>query len=196
MCGPGPPGRRQAPTRPEVFVRWRGQTARWHPWVTRVAEPGLLVRRRPDGREDCFRAQWGGSEAALSAVLEAGQPPRRVADWELSGRAVPRSMWLAELDSLRLSAVYLADGDQASVYLPLWFGLPAAGLDADPGAGALVRVRSLADARTLRHDWRELKGRAGDAVSAGWLPLAAVPTVLRESLADRDTLEGVPPPGS
>jgi hypothetical protein len=162
--------------------------------VTRVAEPALLVRRRPDGREDCFRAQWGGSEAALSAVLEAGQPPRRVAGWEPSRRAVPRSAWLADLDCLRLSAVYLEDGDRASVYLPLWFGLPAAGLDADPDAGALARVRSLADARKLRHDWRELKGRVGDAVSAGRLPLAAVPLVLRGALVGRETLDGVPPP--
>ena len=164
--------------------------------MTCVAEPALLVRRRPDGRGDRFRAQWGGSEAALSAVLEAGQPPRRVADWEPSRRAARRSEWLAELDHLRLSAVYLRDCDRTSVYLPLWFGLPTAGLDADPDAGALARVRSLADARRVREDWRELKGRAGDAVSAGWLPLAAVPLVLRWALADRDTLEGVPPPGS
>lgn len=162
--------------------------------MTCVAEPGLLVRRRPDGREDCLRAQWGGSETALSAVLEADQPPQRVADWDPSGRAVPRSAWLAELDSLRLSAVYLQNGDRTKVYLPLWFGVPTAGLDADPEAGALVRVRSLAEARRLREGWRTLKGELGDAVAAGRLPLAAVPLVLRGALADRETLDGLPPP--
>lgn len=162
--------------------------------MTRVAEPGLLVRRRSDGREDCFRAQWGGSEAALSAVLEVGRSPRRVADWEPSCRAVRRSEWLAELDYLRLSAVYLRDGDRTRVYLPLWFGVPTAGLDANPDAGALVRVRSLSDARRLREDWRTLRGEFGDAVAAGRLPLAAVPLVLREALTNRETLDGLPPP--
>lgn len=162
--------------------------------MTRVAEPGLLVRRRPDGREDCFRAQWGGSEAALSAVLEAGQPPRRVADWKLSRRAARRFGWLTGLDHLRLSAVYLQDGDRTSVYLPLWFGVPTAGLSAAPDAGALVRVRSLSDARRLREDWRTLKGGLGDAVATGRLPLAALPVVLRAALAGRETLEGIPPP--
>lgn len=163
--------------------------------MTRVAEPGLLVWRRPDGREDCLQAQWGGSEAALAAVLEAGRPPRRVADWELSRRAVPRSEWLADLDYLRLSAVYLQGDDGTRVYLPLWVGIPAAGLDANPGAGALVRVRSLADVRRLREGWRVLKGELGDAVAAGDLPLAAVPLALRGAVADRETLDGVPPPG-
>lgn len=159
--------------------------------MTRVAEPGLLVRRQPDGREDCFRAQWGGSEAALSAVLDAGQPPHRVADWELSRRDVSHRDWLAGLDYLRLSAVYLQDRDRTGVYLPLWFGTPTAGLSAAPEAGTLVRVRSLADARKLRHDWRELKGRVGDALSAGWLPLAAVPLVFRAALTGRETLGGL-----
>ena len=162
--------------------------------MTRVAEPGLLVRRRPDGREDCLQAQWGGSEAALAAVLEAGQPPRRVADWELSRRAARRSEWLVELDYLRLSAVYLQDCDRTSVYLPLWFGVPTAGLDADPDAGVLARVQSLSDARRVREDWRTLKGQVGDAVAARGLPLATVPLALREALANRETLDGLPPP--
>lgn len=162
--------------------------------MTRVAEPALLVWRRPDGREDCFRAQWGGSEAALSAVLEASQPPRRVADWELSRRAVSRSDWLATLDCLRLSAVYLEDCDRSSVYLPLWFGIPAAGLVADPDAGALVRVRSLSAVHRIREDWRALKGELGESIAAGRLPTAAAPLVLRGVVADRETLDGVPPP--
>jgi len=127
-------------------------------------------------------------------VLEAGQPPDRVADWALSRRAVLRSTWLADLDYLRLSAAYLQGDDGTRVYLSLWVGLPAAGLSADPGAGTLVRVRSLAEARRLREDWRALKGELGDAVAAGHLPLAAAPLVLREALADRETLDGVPPP--
>jgi hypothetical protein len=180
--------------RAEPFVRYRGQTARWHPSVSHVAEPGLLVRRRPDGREDCFRAQWGGSEAALSAVLGADQPPRRVADWALSRRAVSRPAWLAALDHRRLSAVYLCDRARHRVYLPLWAGVPTAGLSADPRAGVLVRVRSLSGVRQLRADWRSLKGELGDAVTAGRLPLAAVPVTLRRVLVDRETLAGVPPP--
>ena len=175
-------------------MRWRGQTARWDPSVARVAEPALLVRRRPDGREDCLQSQWGGSEAALSAVLEAGKPPSRVADWELSRRAVPRSAWLTALDYLRLSAVYLTGGDRTRVYLPLWVGVATAGLSADPVAGALVRVRALPEVRRLRREWRTLKGELGDAVAAGRLPLAAVPLVLRGALAGRETLDGVPPP--
>jgi hypothetical protein len=162
--------------------------------VTRVAEPGLLVRRRPDGREDCFRAQWGGREAALSAVLEGDQPPRRVADWALSRRAVSRPAWLAALDHRRVSAVYLRDRARHRVYLPLWVGVPTAGLSADPRAGALARVRSVSDVRQLRTDWRSLRGELGDAVAAGQLPLVAVPVTLRAVLADRETLAGVPPP--
>ncbi len=159
-----------------------------------MAEPALLVWRRPDGREDCFRAQWGGSETALSAVLEAGQPPRRVVDWELSRRAVSRSDWLADLDRLRLSAVYLQGCDRSRVYLPLWFGVPAAGLSADPEAGALVRVRSLSAVQRVRGDWRVLRGKLGASIAAGRLPIAAVPLVLRGVVADRETLDGVPPP--
>ncbi|MEF8888200.1 MAG: hypothetical protein V5A30_10365 [Haloarculaceae archaeon] len=159
-----------------------------------MAEPGLLVRRRPDGREDCFQAQWGGSEPVLSAVLEAGRPPRRVADWDPFCRAVRRAEWLADLDYLRLSTVYIQAGDRTSVYLPLWFGLPAAGLSADPEAGALVRVRSLADARRVREDWRTLKGELGDAIAGERLPLATVPVVLHEALINRETLDGLPPP--
>lgn len=162
--------------------------------MTGVAEPGLLVRRRPDGREDCFRAQWGGSEAALSAVLDTHRSPRRVADWVPARAAVSRPAWLASLDHRRLSAVYLRDRARHRVYLPLWAGVPTAGLSADPRAGALVRVRSLSGVRQLRADWRSLKGELGDAVTAGRLPLAAVPVTLRGVLADRETLAGVPPP--
>ena len=156
--------------------------------MTGVAVPGLLVRVR-DGRVDCLHAQWGGSDAAIGAVLDGGQPVEAVADWQPAGRKPSLSACLADLDSLRLSAVYLQDG-ATRVYRPLWFGLPTAGLVAEPTAGVLVRVRSLADARRLRHDWRTLKGLVAEAVTAGRLPLPVVPLVLRAALAGRETLGG------
>ena len=154
-----------------------------------VAEPGLLVRARADGREDCLRAQWGGSDRVLAAVLDRGVAVPLAADWTLARRAVSRSVWLADLDCLRLSAVYLED-DRTRTFLPLWAGLPTAGVGVDPRAGPLVRVRSLGQARHLRRRWRRLKGGLAEAVADGRLPFAAVPLAFRGALVGHETLDG------
>lgn len=158
-----------------------------------VAEPGLLAVARPDGRDDLFRARWAGSDATLAALVGAtAREALAAAPWTPAGRAVLRGAWLARLDYLRTAAVYVCAPAGVEVYLSLWVGLPTVGLGADPAAGLLVRVDSLADARTLRRRWRRLKGAVADAVAAGTVPLPAVPACLLWGLEGRARL-GSPP---
>ena len=155
-----------------------------------MAEPGLLARPRSDGHDALFRSQWGGSETTLRAVLAAGGPERALstADWQPAGRA-PRPAWVGDLDCLRTTAVYVL-GAVPRAYLPLWAGLPTAGLAADPTAGAPVRVCSAREAHLLRRDWRRLKRGVADAVRAEDLSLPAAVLLLRGVLAARETLAG------
>jgi len=157
-------------------------------WVSRVAEPGLLARPRPDGHDDLFRAQWGGRGATLQAVLAAPGRALSVADWEAAGHR-PRAAWVGDVDHLRTAAVYVL-GPVPRAYVPLWAGLPTAGLTADPDAGAAVRVCSAAEARRLRADWGDLKAAAGEALRAGVTAPPAVTRLLRRVLVARETLAG------
>lgn len=150
-----------------------------------MAEPGLLARRRAGG-DALSRSRWGGSDGALAAAFVGPDRLLAAADWQPAGRA-PRREWVPAVDCLRTAAVYVLD-DRMRVYLPLWAGLPTAGLEADPQDGALVRVRSLADARALRRGWRRLKGALAGAVRAGECPPAAAPFVLAGALAGREVL--------
>jgi len=151
-----------------------------------MAERGVLVCERPDGRVDAFRARWGGSDRALARV--ATGPPRAafgVADWGVDRRGVTPRTVIDTLNYLSTAALYWI-GDRTRVALPLWFGLPGVGLDrADPGLGALAAVNSLSDARRLRRSWRALKGAVADAVLAGQLPPVGAPVVLLAALRGR-----------
>jgi hypothetical protein len=156
------------------------------PVVGRMAERGRLACERPDGLVDVFGARWGGSDAVLARAV-AG-PPRNVfsaADWHISRRGSTRQTVLDEFDYLSTAALYWLGSDGASVALPLWFGLP--GFErADTGLGALVGVRSLADARRVRRFWRALKGAVADDLLAGRLAPASAPVVLCGAVRDRE----------
>jgi len=150
-----------------------------------MAERGVLVCERPDGRVDVFRARWGGSDRALARVVTG--PPRAafaVADWGVDRRGVARRTVIDTLDYLSTAALYWVEDEGTSAALVLWFGLPGVG-QADPGLGALVAVDSLSDACRLRRCWRTLKGAVADAVLAGRLPPVGAPIVLLAALRDR-----------
>lgn len=155
-----------------------------------MAERAVLARRRPDRRYDVLDARWGATDRVLAAV-DDGVPPGLVAGLDWHRRSDPLSFrrLVATLDYLSTGLLYRVDRDDTTVFLPVWFGLPLADTLADPTAGALVAVDSLADARTLRVAFRTLKGAVADALLAGALAAPAVPIVVRSAIGALDGRE-------
>lgn len=152
-----------------------------------MAERALLVCERADGRCDTFGARWAGDRVdrlvgrSPRAVLAAVDPrPRK------RGRRFQAVV--DELDYLGTAAVYHARPTGTVAYLPLWFGLPTAGLVAEPRCGVLVPVCSDAGAGRLRRWWRALRGALADALRAGRVPPGTAPVALLAALADRPTV--------
>lgn len=155
-----------------------------------VAERATVVRARDDGQFDVLASRWGGADEVVSAVF-AGTPPTAVGDvdWRFERTASSLSAVVPTLDYLQASAVYRIGPTEATVFLPIWFGLPLSDTTASATAGALVAVRSLSDVRRLRTRFRELKGAAADAVTDGSLPLpvaSLVPCGVVAGLSDRE----------
>lgn len=150
-----------------------------------MAERALLVTERRDGGCALATSRWGGTDDALAAVC-AGTDPGVLpgVSWSSDGRQPRFSSVVATLDFLSTEVLYrVRDGD-TTVYLPVWFGLPLSDRVAAPTVGALVAVESLADARTLRRQFRRLKGALADAVSTGRLPASSPPLVLAAAIAN------------
>ncbi len=154
-----------------------------------MAERGVVARRRPDGGYDLLRSRWGGTDRALAAVF-AGLTPDALpgADWRRWRTDVCFRTLLGRLDYLATSVCYRVC-EETTAFLVCWFGLPLPAESAHRNVGALVAVRSLSDARTLRRRFRALKGDLADAVAAGAIPITAAPAVILawfERLDDRE----------
>jgi len=149
-----------------------------------MGERALLARTDSDGCSSLAVSQWGGSESAIDAVC-TGTPPTALPDcsWRQRARVREFQTVVARLDYLGTAAVYRVPNQHpvespATVFLPLWFGLPFATVTANPRVGGLVAVDSLADVRALRRWFRRLKGRLADAITTGSLPIPAATAVL------------------
>lgn len=137
-----------------------------------MAERAILAVGRPDGRCAVATSRWGGTDRALAAVC-AGTEPSGLpgVSWTYRESAPDFVSLATHLDYLSTAALYRTCGGETTVFLPLWFGLPLADLSPSPTAGALVAVDSVSDARTLRRQFRRLKGHLADAVVAGHAPV-------------------------
>lgn len=110
-----------------------------------VGERALAAVRTESGVER-YHAHWGGGDDRLGRVL-AGPPDAALralatAAWQPRGSAEGP---FDRLDYLGTDVVYLVSGRGVTVLLPVW-----AGFGADPTAGVLVRVETVAGCRALR----------------------------------------------
>ncbi|MFC7134636.1 hypothetical protein [Salinibaculum marinum] len=155
-----------------------------------MAERAELARQRADGRYDLSRARWGGTNAALAAVSDGTPPAELPVEWRHWRAGVDFAALVADLDYLATSVCYRVGESETTVFLSLWFGVPLVDESANPGAGALVAVDSLDDARAVRAAFRAFKGALADALTAGDLPPVAAPCVISawlRGLAARET---------
>lgn len=146
--------------------------------MTVVSERAIFVRETGTGEFDRYVCQWGGTDRALRAVL-AGTAPREVPGLHWQQTAPVDSSAIADsTDYLGSAALYRETAAGMTVFLPLWFGLPFQTEPAEPTAGALVSVQSVADRRVLRSWFRQFKGVLGEGRRDGILPPRATATHL------------------
>ncbi len=157
------------------------------PEAVEMAERAVCVRR--DSRDDWHVsvAQWGGTETAIAAVCDGTEPTALLdCSWRSRPAVSDFRAAITHLDYLGTAALYRIDPQAseqaATVFLPLWFGLPLAEVTASPCLGGLVAVDSLAEVRTLRRRFRTLKSRLADGIVAGLVSLPAAGATLYEAI--------------
>ena len=148
-----------------------------------MAERAILAHERGDGRYAVSRSRWGGTDRALAAVCAGTAPSSLPVAWQFERPVDDFPALVRDFDYLGTEVCYRDRAGETTAYMSLWLGLPLASARPDGGAGALVEVRSLADARRLRDAFRRLKSRLAETLQAGDCPATVPPVILRGVLA-------------